>query len=69
MTRIEYNEMDEPVELLDAVSLFLYGAEFVDIDGERQRLEEIHDCKLEAFRVSHETRSGRPATRVEWRVL
>jgi hypothetical protein len=61
--------MGETVELLDYASLFLIRARPVDIECERDQLEAIHQCKLEAYRVTHETRSGAPVTRVEWRIV
>jgi hypothetical protein len=59
----------KPVELLTHASLFLMTASQIDIDFEREQLEAMHDCKLEPYRVTHETRSGAMVTRVEWRVL
>jgi hypothetical protein len=61
--------MEEKIELLDYASLFLTLAKPVDIEYEKEQLEAIHECKLEAYRVTTETRSGALVTRIEWRVL
>jgi hypothetical protein len=61
--------MPDEVQLLKYGSLFLTRATPTDIEDERNLLEYEHDCKLEVYRVSHETRSGAPVTRVEWRVV
>ena len=57
------------VELLKYGSLFLKRASEEDIEFEREQLEAMHECRLEAYRVSHETRSGAPVTRIEWRII
>jgi hypothetical protein len=59
----------ETVELLAHSSLFLKIATPEDIEFEREQLEAMHECRLEVYRKTHETRSGAPVTCVEWRIL
>ena len=57
------------VNLLKYGSLFLTRATEVDIEHERQALEAEHKANIRPFRITHETRSGAPVTRVEWEVI
>lgn len=57
------------VKLLEYSSLFLKTATPDDIEFEKQQLEAMHKCLLQPFRVTHETRSGAPVTRVEWEII
>jgi hypothetical protein len=57
------------VELLKYNSRFLHRATAEDIEFEREQLEAMHECKLEPYRVTHDTMSGTPMTVVEWRIL
>jgi hypothetical protein len=57
------------VELLKYGSLFLKRATLEDIEFEQEQLEAMNECRLEVYRVTHETRSGALVTRVEWRVV
>ena len=57
------------VILLEYQSLFLTTVGEVDIEFEQQQLEAIHKVKLRPYRVTHETRSGAPVTRVEWEII
>ena len=59
----------ETVELLQHGSLFLKSATQEDIEFEKEQLEAMHRCKLEPYRITHETRSGARVTRIEWRVV
>ena len=59
----------ETVELLEYGSLFLKVATPDDIAFEKEQLEAMHDCKIEPYRVTHETRSGARVTRIEWRII
>jgi hypothetical protein len=57
------------VKLLKYESLFLKIATPEDIEFERQQLEAMHECRLQVFRKTNETRSGAPVTRIEWEIV
>jgi hypothetical protein len=60
---------DGTVELLKYGSRFLWRATPDDIEFMRQELEAQHGCKLAAYRVTHDTMSGAPCTRIKWRIV
>jgi len=67
MTMFEADMVE--VKLLQYESLFLKTATPEDVEFERQQLEAMHQCKLQVFRQTHETRSGAPVTRIEWEIF
>jgi len=40
-----------------------------EIEDERQRVEALHQCRIEAHQVTYPTLSGARSTRVEWKIV